>query len=279
MIVDIHTHCLQPDHVSEASRRADERAGYPPMQPLLFESYAEAMRVVDKSIVFGVRAAASGALSPNDFTAEWAAKDPDKIIGFMGIDPTEDGYLAEIDRCVSDLGLRGIKIYPTLSHFNPADPVYFALYEKAQRLGLPILSHMGTQPNPRAILKYSQPLLFDEVAQAFPDLRIVIAHMAHPWQRDCAVVIRKHANVYADVSGAGWVRPYSAWEALVLMIEWGVADKLLFGSDFPFWTPEEGMGKMRRLNEQVEGTNLPKIPDDVIEGIIHRNTLELLGLD
>jgi len=92
-------------------------------------------------------------------------------------------------------------------------------------------------------------------------------------------VIRKHANVYADVSGAGWVRPYSAWEALVLMVEWGVADKLLFGSDFPFWTPEEGMTKMRRLNEQVEGTNLPRIPDDVIEGIIHRNTLELLGLE
>ncbi|MCY3783159.1 MAG: amidohydrolase family protein [Chloroflexi bacterium] len=278
MIIDVHSHCLQPDHVSEASRRADERAGYPPMQPLPFETYQEAMRVVDKSVVFGVRALACGALSPNDFTAEWVAKDPDRIIGFMCIDPTEDGYLEEIERGV-ELGLRGIKIYPMLAHFNPADPFYFALYEKAQRLELPILSHVGTHPNPRAILKYSHPLLFDEVAQAFPDLKIVIAHMGHPWQRDCAVVIRKHANVYADVSGAGWVRPYSAWEALVLMVEWGVADKLLFGSDFPFWTPEEGMTKMRRLNEQVEGTNLPRIPDDVIEGIIHRNTLELLGLE
>ena len=279
MIIDVHTHCLQPDHVSAASRRADVRAGYAPMQPLPFERYAEAMRAVDKAIVFGVRALACGMLSPNDFTADWVAKDPDKLIGFMCIDPTEDGYLDEIDRCASDLGLRGIKIYPMLAHFNPADPVYFALYEKAQRMGLPILSHMGTQPNPRAILKYSHPLLIDEVAQAFPDLKFVIAHMAHPWQRDCAVVIRKHPNVYADVSGGGWVRPYQAWEALVLMVEWGVADKLLFGSDFPLWTPQEGMDDMRRLNEQVEGTNLPRIPDEVIEEIIHRNSLELLGLE
>ena len=216
MIVDVHTHCLQPEHVSAASRRADERAGYAPMQPLPFERYAEAMRAVDKTIVFGVRALACGMLSPNDFTADWVNKDPDKLIGFMGIDPTEDGYLDEIDRCASDLGLRGIKIYPMLAHFNPADPVYFALYDKAQRMGLPILSHMGTQPNPRAILKYSHPLLIDEVAQAFPDLKFVIAHMAHPWQRDCAVVIRKHRQrlrgrfgwgLGAALSGLGGLGP------------------------------------------------------------------------
>ena len=63
------------------------------------------------------------------------------------------------------------------------------------------------------------------------------------------------------------------------MVEWGVTDKLLFGTDFPYWTPQEAMDKMRRLNDQVEGTNLPRIPDEVIEGIINRNALELLGLE
>ena len=129
------------------------------------------------------------------------------------------------------------------------------------------------------MLKYSMPLLVDEIAQAFPDLRFVIAHMAHPWQRDCAVVLRKHANVYADVSGSGWVRPWQAWEAFILMQEWGVTHKLLFGSDFPFWTPQQGMDEMRRLNDQVEGTNLPRIREEVFEEIIHRDSLELLGLE
>ena len=63
------------------------------------------------------------------------------------------------------------------------------------------------------------------------------------------------------------------------MIEWGVTDKLLFGSDFPLWTPQEGMDKLYRLNDQLEGTKLPRIPDDVIEGIIHRDSLALLGLE
>ncbi len=172
----------------------------------------------------------------------------------------------------------GIKIYPMLGRYDPTDPTIFPLYEKAQRMGLPILSHLGTHPNPRAPLKYSLPLLVDEIAQAFPNLKFIMAHMAHPWQRDCAVVLRKHPNVYADVSGV-WVRPWQGWEALIGMAEWGVTDKLLFGSDFPLWTPEEGMEKMRRLNDPLEGTKLPRIPDGVIEGIIHRNSLELLELE
>jgi hypothetical protein len=278
MIVDIHTHCMQPDHVSEAGKAADERAGYPPMQPLHPDTYLEGMAPVDKAIVFGIRAYATGVESPNSFTAEWVANAPDKLIGFMAIDPVDQGCLDEIDRGL-ELGLRGIKIYPMLGRYNPADPTIFAVYEKAQRLRLPIISHFGASPNPRAMLKFSHPLLVDEIAQAFPDLKFVIAHMAHPWQRDCALVLRKHPNVYADVSGSGWVRPWQAWEAFVLMQEWGVTDKLLFGSDFPGWSPQEGMDKMRRLNEQVEGTNLPRIREDVIEGIIHRNSLELLGLE
>ena len=63
------------------------------------------------------------------------------------------------------------------------------------------------------------------------------------------------------------------------MVEWGVTDKLLFGSDFPLWTPREALDKIRRLNDQLEGTRLPRIPDAVIEGIIHRDSLQLLGLE
>jgi predicted TIM-barrel fold metal-dependent hydrolase len=63
------------------------------------------------------------------------------------------------------------------------------------------------------------------------------------------------------------------------MVEWGVTDKLLFGSDFPFWTPSEALHKIRRFNDHVEGTALPRVPDDVIENIIHRDSLKLLELE
>ena len=277
MIVDVHTHCIQPDDFGDDTIRAMEGAGLS-LEPVSFEDYAAQMQVVDKSILFGVRAVASGWASPNDRTAEWVRRDPERIIGFAAIDPMENGHLEELERAVDDLGLRGVKLYPVLGRYNPADPVVFPLYTAAQRMGLPILFHMGAHPLPNALLKHSLPLLVDEIAQAFPDLVIVIAHMAHPWQRECAVVLRKHPNVFADISGGGWVRPYQAWQALVLMCEWGVTEKLLFGSDFPLWTPREGMEGLRGLNEQVEGTNFPRVPDEVVEGIIHRESLMLLGL-
>jgi hypothetical protein len=276
VIIDVHTHCLQPDHFSEASKQASERAGYPPFAQVEPETYLEHMEPVDKAIVFGVRGVSTGNRSPNDYTAEWVKIAPEKLIGFMAIDPTEEGFLEEIDRGV-ELGLRGIKIYPMLGRYDPTDYKVTPMFERAQRLGLPIMTHVGAQPEPRAPLKYSHPLLYDDLAISFPDLKIIIAHMGHPWQRDCALVLRKHPNVFADVSGV-WVRSYQGWQALVGMIEWGVADKLMFGSDFPLWTPQEGMDKIRRLNDQLEGTKLPRIPDDVIEGIFHRNSLELLGL-
>ncbi len=278
MRVDVHAHCIQPEHVTAAAHSKMERGGYPPMAPTEFDHFMREMEPVDKAICFGVRARSTGTMTPDEYTAEWVSRAPEKLLGFMAIDPMEEDYLEKIDRAASELGLCGIKLHPILGRYNPADPKIFPLYEKAIDLGLPILTHMGAHPDDRVSLKQSEPLLFDDVAQAFSELKIVIAHMAHPWQRDCAVVLRKHPNVYADVSGAGWVRPWQAWQALTLMVEWGVADKLLFGSDFPFWTPSEGMEKLRRLNDQVEGTGFPRIPDDVVEGIINRDALGLLGI-
>ena len=277
MIVDVHTHCLQPEHVSREARQADERAGYPPMQSLSPQRYLEALQPVDKAIVFGVQALRAGFSTPNEYTARWVTHDPTKLVGFMAIDPCEEGYIAEVDRCVSELGLRGIKLYPALAGFDPSDRTIWPLYEKAQQMGLPILLHMGAHPDPRARLEYSLPLLIDRVAQAFPALKLVIAHLGHPWQRECAIVVRKHPNVYADISGV-WVRPWQGWQALVTMVEWGVEGKLLFGSDFPLWTPHEALTELRGLNDQLEGTKLPRVAEEVLEAVIHRDSLGLLGL-
>ena len=92
------------------------------------------------------------------------------------------------------------------------------------------------------------------------------------------MVIRKHGNVYADISGL-WHRPWQGYQALVVCLEWGVTHKLLFGSDFPLWEPVGAIASLRRLNDQVAGTPLPKIPDEVIDQILQRDVLAELGLD
>ncbi len=70
MIVDVHTHCMQPDHVTRKSREAEERAGYAPMKTLAPETYLEAMAPADRTIVFGIRALSHGIATSNDYTAE-----------------------------------------------------------------------------------------------------------------------------------------------------------------------------------------------------------------
>jgi predicted TIM-barrel fold metal-dependent hydrolase len=112
---------------------------------------------------------------------------------------------------------------------------------------------------------------------AFPDLTIIMAHIGHPWQVDALVVVRKHPNVWADVSGSV-LRPWGHWNAMRMAAEWGVLDKLLFGSDFPASTPQETMARLRAVNDPIRGTALPPVPEEKIEEIIHRDSLALLGL-
>ena len=93
----------------------------------------------------------------------------------------------------------------------------------------------------------------DEIAIAFPELRIVMAHLGHPWQIDTIAVIRKHPHVYADVS-AGFYRPWSFYSAMRLATEWNVLPKLLLGSDFPVATAAETIAGLRAVNDPIAGT-------------------------
>jgi predicted TIM-barrel fold metal-dependent hydrolase len=89
-------------------------------------------------------------------------------------------------------------------------------------------------------------------------------------------VLRGNEHVYADVSGL-WARPFDGYLALVNAIEWGVTDKLLFGSDLPLWTPATAQQGLRELAGRF-GAPFPAIDEAVIEGIIERDSLSLLGL-
>jgi predicted TIM-barrel fold metal-dependent hydrolase len=203
---------------------------------------------------------------------------PRRRIGFLSVHPDEPGALDEAERCVVDLGLRGIKLGPNYQGFDPLAKAALALYGWAQERKLPILFHQGTSPIRDAPLRYAHPLVMDEIAIRFPELRIVMAHLGHPWQVDTFAVIRKHPHVYADVS-AGFYRPWSFYHAMRLATEWNVLEKLLFGSDMPLATPRETIEGLRGVNDPIAGTGMPRVPEERIEDIIHRDALALLGLE
>ena len=288
MIVDVHTHL--PTHYGPVP--SDEVVVESAMRPgshvrltNSVDDYLAAMGPVGVAFVFGIAPrpgedsvqVLANQGNVNDTAARVAARAPEKIIGFMSVHPDEPDVIDEIERSARDLGLRGMKLGPNYQNFDPTGENAFRVYSRAQELGLPIVFHQGTSPFPDAPLRYAHPLVMDEIAMTFPDLKVVMAHMAHPWHVDCVNIIRKHPNVYADISGA-LIRPWQAYHAFMHAHEWGMLHKLLFASDFPVTAPSETISFLRGLNGYARKHHLPELPDDGLEAIIERDTLELLGL-
>jgi predicted TIM-barrel fold metal-dependent hydrolase len=277
--VDCHTHWVQPEHFSAAANAPwTIGTGVGTWPKNSREDFRKALAGCDVAIVFGISAPKGGLHVPNDEVAAFVAEDPGRRIGFLAIDPHQENALAEVERGVRELGLKGIKLYPVLARFDPCDPSLGPFYALAERMGLPILWHMGSTPVASGRLRLSHPLLLDDVAVEFPRLKMIIAHLGHPWQRETAIVVRKNPNVYADISGL-WYRQWQGYEAMIVCQEWGITDKLLFGSDYPLWTPAEAVAGLRTLNDQVEGSRNPRVRDEVIEAMFERDTLAVLGLD
>ncbi len=294
MIIDTHTHT--PQYRDEILEDIQYNTVWRPDRavklPVNWEEYLKAMEPVDKAIVFGIAELdeePDGRLADplreqtrwkgdvNDMTAEFVRAYPDRLMGYMSVHPRDPNCLEEIDRCVSDLGLKGMKLGPNYQNFDPCGDAAFVVYARAQELSLPIVFHTGTSPRRYAALDYAHPRHFDRIAIAFPDLKMVLAHMAHPWQTTAIAVIRKHPNVYADVS-ALFYRPWSFYNCMRLAEEWGVLHKLLFATDYPASTPQESLEALRNPNRAIEGTNLPPISEAAMEEIINRDALSLLGL-
>lgn len=250
-----------------------------------WNDYAAAFdEIVDVSIACLIAAGpdATGlAVDPariNDLTAEFVADAPSRRLGFASVHPDAPGAIGELERAIRDLGLCGIKLGPNYQNFEPLSQSALRLYEWAQAHRLPILFHQGTSPIRGAPLRYAHPLVMDEIAIRFPELRVVMAHIGHPWQAETVTVIRKHPHVYADVS-ANFYRPWSFYSAMRIATEWNVLDKLLLGSDYPIATPAETIAGLRALNDIPRRSGLPELPEEAIEAIIQRDSLSLLGLE
>lgn len=292
MVIDVHTHASRYREAPPAGTTKVNAMWRPDqaVSPIVtWDTYIDALEPVERAIVFNIASdpegdqAGQGDLQyptpdVNNDTAALVRAFPDKLIGFLTVHPRDPEVMDEIDRSVQDLGLRGIKLGPNYQNFDPLGEEGMRVFRRAEELGLPVLLHQGTSPVQFADLDYAHPRHLDRVAMTFPNLKLILAHMAHPWQSDCIVVIRKHPNLFADIS-ALFYRPWSCYNAMRLATEWGVLDKLLFGSDFPVATPQETMDGMREVNRILDGTSLPRVPEDEIERIIERDSLSLLGLD
>lgn len=278
MVFDCHTHLAERHHISGSFLRAAQRAwGEDFRLACTPAEHREAMKQCSGAIVLAFDAPAVGFEVPNEYVAHYVSEDPTRLFGFASVDPNRAGAPAILETCIKDLNLKGLKLGPIYQNFHPLDNYCFPLYAKAQELKVPILWHQGTSFVPEGPLEKSRPADLDPIARAFPDLKMIIAHLGHPWTGEAISVIRKHPNLFTDISALAG-RPWQAYNALIEAVEYGIEDKLLFGTDFPFFDTNHTLKALYALNDMVAGTNLPRIPDRVIDNMVNRNTIELLGL-
>jgi hypothetical protein len=291
MIVDCHTHVWQsPDQLgqielgdspkrnrSTAPRLTPGRPIWRSIPPGDAEHHWASASMVDKLIVLGFKSRYLQAEIPNQYVSDYVKRFPQKLIGFAGIDPTEPTAVAEVKAAKNELQLRGITVSPPNQDFHPTDSRAMRVYAEAEKLGMPMLVHPGSQFNVQSKLEFSRPYMWDEVSRSFPSLRIVLAQLGQPWVEETILLLGKHPNVYADVSGL-LRRPWQAYNSLLGCYQYGVIDKLLFGSDFPYTNATECIETLYSINQFAQGTNLPVVPREALRGIVERDTLSLLGL-
>lgn len=213
-------------------------------------------------------------LPGNEEIGELAAEHLDTVIPFASVDPgRRRAGVKMLHRLVAEYGMRGLKLHPSAQEFFPNDRSVYPLYEAAQELGIPVLIHTGHtgvgagEPGGGGIrLKYSNPMLVDDVAVDFPDLTIILAHPSFPWQDEALSVARHKPKVFIDLSG--WSPKYFP-ESLVQHANSVLQDKILFGSDYPLITPDRWLADFGKLD--MKPAVIPKILKD--------NAARLLGLD
>ena len=221
---------------------------------------------VDYGIILAELAPITSALGSNETVARLCQGSP-RLIPFASINPYLTANPArELERLVAEHGFRGLKLYPPYQYFYPNDAMLYPLYAKAQELGMPVMWHTGSSVFPASRLKYGDPLFLDDVAVDFPALIGIITHSGRPFWYDRALALaRLREHLYMEIAGLPPQRLLTYFPELER-----VADKVLFGSDWP------SVPTIKKNIETIRGLPLSdKAKDQILGG----NAARILKLD
>lgn len=261
MIIDAHT------HLGKANRRIYSIAE-------LESSMSQAD--IDISIIIADRT--SGTLGTNDYLRTLGKSDARiRVVADISSKEFNDDGFQKVYKLLNN-NFIGVKLYPGYENFFPSDEKIFPLYDICTKLSKPVIFHTGVlQIGSIGLLKQAHPLNIDEVATHFPKLKIVMAHSGNPWLFDCASVVSKNKNVYADISGYFNEFKTISKEEQNLFINnfteiktyMGGFEKFLFGTDWPLYSQKE----------YVEATLQLSLTKKESELFFFRNANNIFNLD
>jgi len=175
-------------------------------------------------------------------------------------------HLAEL----AAAGVLGVKLHPVSHSFAPNDPRLHPMYELCADAGLVVLSHSG--PGPAGSAGSARPSDFAPVLRKWPDLRLVLAHLGGASWRETAAVAADFPQLVFDLSeiiewtGAPHAPTTSELSTLIRQIG---ADRVMLGSDFPWYDP-------LRTADRVAG--LPRLSNAERAAILGGTAMRVFGL-
>ena len=177
----------------------------------------------------------------NYVIAEACAKYPKRFIGYGRVNPNRKGAAVdEFRHCVKDLNLKGLMMHPEWESFSPDDrAIVWPLAELCAEWGLPMTFHTGYYPT-------CQPMLFVPLAEAFPTVPIYLKHIGYEYWRDAVILAKKYPNCFLETAANS-----TCGEIYAAIREAG-ADKVCYGSDFPYIDPRVVISKIQSLPISVE---------------------------
>ena len=256
--IDVHTHAwksaLQVEDSPTESQEAMGRYFRYQAQHQTVPEMAEMYRKLRMAFVVFTVDGEKGASRriTNEEIAELAHQHADVAIPFASINPHrgKDG-VRQARKLITEYKVKGFKFHPSVQDFFPNDRMAYPLYEAIAEAKLPALFHTGqtgvganTRGGGGIRLKYSNPMLLDDVAADFPDMPIILAHPSFPWQEEALSVATHKPQVYIDLSG--WSPKYFP-PILVQYANTLLKDKILFGSDYPVIAPEKWIAEFDKL--------------------------------
>jgi predicted TIM-barrel fold metal-dependent hydrolase len=274
--IDFHVHLPTPDWLdgSMASYvEAAEAYFRSPAQRESLDQLAARYRQLNSKAVllaWDAETATGRPRVPNETVARAVQNYPDVFTGLGSVDPHKGTDAVVEVANIANLGLRGVKFHPSLQAFSPDDPKYWPIFAACQQHGLIALFHTGTsgigarQPGGQGIrIDYAHPIKLDPVAAAHPDLTIVAAHFGWPWQLDLIAIALHKTNVYIDISG--WA-PKRIPAEVIRELRGRLSGQFLWGSDFPFFTPERCLADLDDL----------ELPAGSRQAVLHDNAARIL---
>ncbi|MBT3992608.1 MAG: amidohydrolase [Gammaproteobacteria bacterium] len=240
------------------------------------DQYLEKMDTagIERSLLIAVRA--GDIRMPESFEVpyervhEVCTKHPERFSGLAGIDPFRGmSGLKDLEKAVNEFGFVGAHLYPHWCELPPDHRKYYPYYAKCCELNIPIMMQVGHNliySKNRRLPSVARPILLDQVAIDFPELKLIGIHIGIPWTEEMISMCWKHENIYT--AGDAYAPKYWPKSFVHYANSYG-SHKVMFGTDWPVIDPIRAIEEVDNLNLKEESKQL----------MLRDNAIKVFNLD